>query len=158
MRCSSKHMCLDMSPTLEWILVVVTVTIMFFFAVVRCKKEAWVTAHPSISHLYLERVTGITEDLCTMLTSHSIPLWAHCGDELTAASNIIHPSDSSSIWFTSQQAHWWGINVFSALIPLLLFLEQKGLFSSSFLMLVYLLLIFGQMHFLPLPGALLVSH
>lgn len=97
----------------------------FFSAV---KKEAWVTVHPIVPHLYLEHVTGIIVDLCTMLTSHSIPLWADCGDELTAASNIIFPSDSSFIWFTSQQAQRWGINVSSALIPLLFFFSKvKGI-------------------------------
>lgn len=88
--------------------------------------------------------------------SHSF--WAGCGDELPAASNNIYPSDSSSIWFTSQRAHRWGINVPSALPPLLFFCSKRDYFPLHFLMRVYLPLIFGQMHYFPSPRALLVSH
>lgn len=126
-----------------------------------CTKAAWeIRLHHAIPHpVFLEQDTGIMVDLYKSLDptqSHSF--WAGCGDELLAASNNSYPSDSSSIWFTSQRAHRWGINVPSALPPLLLFSSKRDYFPLHFLKLVYLPLIFGQMHYFPSPRALLVSH
>lgn len=73
-------------------------------------------------------------------------LWfgARRGDELPAAGNAIYPSDSLSLWFTSQGAHRWRGNVPSALLHCLLFSRNKRWFFASCPLAFYLPFLVGQ--------------